>query len=49
VALLAAHTQEALLQPAARQAGLELLLHMAGQRPSDLGAQVAKAISRAVK
>jgi hypothetical protein len=37
VALLAAHAQEALLEPAARQAGLELLLHMTRQRPSGLG------------
>jgi hypothetical protein len=42
VALLAAHTQETLLQPAAIEVGLELLLHVARQRPSGLGAQLAK-------
>jgi len=42
VALLTAHAQEALLQPTALQVGLEILLHMAGQRPSGLGTQLAK-------
>jgi hypothetical protein len=32
----------ALLQPTALQAGLELLLHMAAQRPSGLGAQLTE-------
>jgi len=43
VAPLTAHAQEALLRPAALQVDLELLLHMARQRPSGLCTQLAKA------
>jgi hypothetical protein len=42
MALLAAHTQEALLQSPAVQVGIELLLNELWKRPVSLGAQLAK-------
>lgn len=42
MAALAAHTHEALLQPAALQVGLELFLHVVRQRPAGLGAQLTE-------
>jgi len=42
VALLAAHAQEAFLQPPALQVSLELLLNVLWQRSANLGAQLMK-------
>jgi hypothetical protein len=43
MAVLAAHAQEALLQPAALEICLELFLHVVRQWPTDLDAQLAEA------
>jgi hypothetical protein len=42
VTLLAAHAQEALLEPPALQVSLELLLNESWKRPASLSAQFAK-------
>ena len=42
MAILTAHAQEALLQPAALQIGVELLLHVVWQRPIGRGAQITE-------
>jgi hypothetical protein len=42
MATLAAHTQEAFLQPPALQVGVELLLHIVGQWPTGLGLHIAE-------